>query len=294
MIKTISIIAVLIGALLILPASAMATSFYGIDDDTDKIYLLDNTDGSIRTPLGGDPIPDEIESLTWAGANIYYGAIGDKDPTSALWKFEITGMNVSRTLIGNIDGPEDEVNIESLQWINGSLYAMDNESDSFLRINPTNAGVITSTEMNSIGHVEGLAYHNGSLYASETSGSSESELWEIVINPDGTIDENPLGLVGSNPLIMPFGQVEALLSLDGILYGASDSDNTFFSVNLLAGTTTTKFTNWVSDIEGMAPAANSVPEPATMVLLGIGMIGLAGLKRRVKKPPKLISGCTRL
>jgi hypothetical protein len=48
-------------------------------------------------------------------------------------------------------------------------------------------------------------------------------------------------------------------------------------------TTDTYLTTDVYELVGVPSATNSVPEPTTMLLLGLGLIGLAGARRKIKK-----------
>lgn len=287
------LVIVFLVALLVMPSSTLATSyFYGIDEDENEIYRFDLTGSRTLVFDFDDQIEVEsnveIENLTWAGGNTYYAADGnDEYDTADVYRFQLNGTVMSNfEQVGVINNPDSSSNheIDSLQWVNGLLYTMDTNKGTFMAIDPLSASspndvldVDKWVDIDDPDHIEGLAYHDDKLYASDTNSSSKL----YTINFD--IQSSDFGKV--SPLVMDLvdADVEALLSLDGKLYGASRPGDYFFEIDLASTTTTDLFPLNGLDIEGLAPAANPVPEPATMLMVGAGLIGLAGLRRKIGK-----------
>lgn len=271
-------------------SAVSAFNIYGVDDDSDTIKLFDTSTG-IFNVIAQD-VPDEIESLTWAGGSTYYGMQSyNSKKTSQLYKFDISGDQVTWETVG------DEIafgNIDALQYANGILYATDNKKDELISLK-TNGVLLDSVNVKALGlkKVEGLAYNNGTLYASDTEyggrdgyklnqwGDHDSALFKIDISEGiAGISADDIEYVGQ----IGFGQVESLLFNDGALYGTSDTHNAFFQIDLNAnGASGIYLSDWGTDIEGIAIAESAVPEPSTIILLGLGILGLVSFRKKFVK-----------
>jgi hypothetical protein len=129
----------------------------------------------------------------------------------------------------------------------------------------------------------GLASTLTSYRALSTNSSTLYFAKDYSIYTLNTIDGTPtlVGSFGSN-IVMT-----ALLMVNGTLYGADESGN-FYTINTGTGAATidSSIPNVKGAVWALAPIISSpapVPVPCTILLLGSGLIGFAGLRRKMKR-----------
>jgi hypothetical protein len=166
-------------------------------------------------------------------------------------------------------------------------FISDGETVGGIRFNyPTLAGYGLSmmiTDYHELGIDDGDAFQDGddfnlSFVASNAIGMyfiSGDEMW----NEDITLS------VGSYAVDLNTG-ISVDLGDDYYAYflGIIDPDTTFMTADIITSTGVNGvFLYTVDDITLASSGASSVPEPTTLILLGSGLLGLAGARRRFRK-----------
>ncbi|GAK58510.1 von Willebrand factor type A domain protein [Candidatus Vecturithrix granuli] len=268
----------------------------GINDDLDRFEIYNTAtkeksfpkafeivimDSGERQRVEAQKVPDEIDSLVYVSEGTYYGIQSFENPegTSQLYKFTLN-HDTTEITIEKIGQPFSGTDIDSIEYGDGVFYAMDNNTHSLLVID-MNGNLISSTNLSDLGltNVAGLAYKDGLLYASDTNAENSSLFRINVMNGLDNLFDSSIQYIGQ----IGYGQVGALTFVDDILYGASDLQNSLFSIDLGTGFGTF-MDNWGTAIEGIAvvhPGATAaVPEPGTLVLIGLGILGIHYVRRK--------------
>jgi hypothetical protein len=284
------LIAFLAAILLLAGASGSFASIMYLDttgDSLSSLYTLST--GGVTTKVGdiynGANTPNMVD-IAYDFSNQEMYAI----TRARLWTLDYLHPSsgvVTATLVGNTG----TTGIKGLEVIGSILYAGTANtywaSGALYTLNPT-TGVATRVGNsfgtwggNSIGLKGDLAYSNGILYATmDWTGHLGTYLATIDLSTGTATRIAQIGYTSSR-----FHRVnlDGIVFMDGILYGTTRGNDTTPAELYSIDPTTALVTDLGPTHAFVAHGLTQVPCPSTALLLGSGLLGLAGLRNRFRK-----------
>jgi hypothetical protein len=282
MIKKLGLV-VLVALLVGFMASPASAFFFATDWSNTNSNLYNFDPGTRTATLVGPTGQIRMIGLVTDVDNTIYAI--SEEANSRLWKLNPT--TGASTLVGSLGFNLQEGDM-TIQPGTNNMYVADGIGDKLYIVNKLTAVASVVGPFGSLGRdVSGLQFIGSTLYGLALNDSNPDTL--LTIDPT-TGAATLVGATGTNfGIIAAMGRDPA----SGITYIAGPktgfgNDNELWSVNLAtgAGTDLGPITGVSASISGFSVAGNppilnpGVPEPATMLLLGSGLIGLAGYGRK--------------
>jgi len=288
-------IATLVGALVLITTSALATPLeIYVSSKYGKVGTLDLSTGAItevadfnNSLTNTDYAEYGLVDIAFDTSGQLYGLTFDTfyklDYTAgmttakALNQFGTYG--VERTFLNALVIGEDNT-AYAMGYLNKKLFELDLQTGEQSTVYSTgyySHGDLEWDGNNNL-YLAGGPKKNGASYLIDIDPANKKE--------DGT----PLAITDVSDSTITYDNVYALAYLDDTMYGILNNDDQstfdYFTIDLGTGQATLLGTEAFGDfgpIYGAAVKASPTPEPATMVLVGVGLIGLAGMRRKISK-----------
>jgi hypothetical protein len=267
-----SFVLALLPNLLAAPAAAAAPPLFAADGakgTLSNLYLLDPATGATLQTIG--PIGYSVTGLAFQPTTgVLYGTTGGRSPTSPNHLIRIDVNTGAGTVVGphGVMGPAADITFSA----DGQLYGWFPRESQLGTIDSASGAATIVGNVDSDGGTSGLAFSAaGVLYRSR------------VLNPSYTLETiNPV--LGTTNSSIPFNPMIAFNSLafdsNDVLYGTTSTDTSdpsrLATINPATGAVSVLgFT--VNNLDALAFA---VPEPASILVLGIGIGLLSFIRRR--------------
>lgn len=263
------------------------------DIGTSTIYEVNPTTGVVTpfsTGANAGPAIDRPFEMAFLGNTLYVADGGTPNgDTSAVYTVDSSG---NRTLVAGNNGTSDNLfGIGGVSGLalgsSGGIYASANSPSTIYSVTTGSASSLTTT----VPHPEGLSFGNGQLFA-VSAGPTNPSIWSINPTTGAATDIADNNGIGTGPTFQDlYGIVYD--NNNGMLYvtdrGTSDTpqidmvnpangDRTVIAGNGVGGTTFGQLSLGIAVYP--TPAGPGVPEPSGLVLLTVGVVGVALTARR--------------
>lgn len=273
------------------PVSVTAEAIFGLTT-SNNLVVFDSTTPTLAVPLFPVTGLQAGESLLGIDIRPATGTLYGLGSTNRLYTINTT------------TGAATQVGAPGAFTLNGTAFGFDfnptvdrirvvSNTDQNLRLNPNDGSLAaTDTSLN-----PGGAGVVGAAYTNNFAGATATTLYDIGSTTDALFTQNPpnggvLNLVGALGVNTDERVGFDISGLSGSAYASltapTGAASQFYSINLgtgaatLIGTIAFGQTGFLL-VDIAAPVGAPVPEPATVALVGLGLVGVATVVRRRRR-----------